>query len=210
MIFMKLKEKQIKAIKQLGLLKSKSSKMRLAAEKWDSPWKTLIAISLSAQSRDETTITIATKLFEKYSSLEKLANAKYADVLFVLKSLNYNKTKTANIIACAKMLQKEYDGIVPLDFDKLITLPGVGRKTANVFLSEYGFEAIGVDTHAAYISKKLNWTKNKVPEKIEMDLRQLFPKKQWKKINPILVRFGKTYTSKKEKDKILGEVGKIS
>ncbi|MFA5931629.1 MAG: endonuclease III [archaeon] len=203
------KEKQIKAIKQLGLLKLKSSKMRLAAEKWDADWKTLIAISLSAQSRDETTITIATKLFEKYNTLEKLASAKYVEVLFVLKSLNYNKTKAANIIACAKMLREDYSGVVPLDFDKLITLPGVGRKTANVFLSENGFDAIGVDTHAAYISRKLNWTKNKNPKKIEEDLKQLFPKQKWKQINPVLVRFGKTYTSKKNKDKILKEVQKM-
>jgi endonuclease-3 len=203
------KEKYIKAIKQLALLKSKSSRMRLAAEDWDKDWKTLIATSMSAQSRDEVTIKIATELFDRFPTLEKLASAKYLDVLGVLKSLNYNKTKAKNIIACAKMLVNDFGGVVPLDFEKLIQLPGVGRKTANVFLSEYGFDAIGVDAHAAYISKKLNWTKNKVPEKIEFDLKELFPKKDWKRINPILVRFGKTYTSRKEKDKVLSEIEKI-
>jgi len=206
---MRAKEKQVKAIKQLRGLKLKSSKMRLAAEKWDKPWKTLIAIAMSAQSRDETTIAIATNLFGKYPTLESLANASYEEVLLVLKSLNYNKTKASNIIACAKMLLGKYHGKVPLNFDELITLPGVGRKTANVFLSETGLDAIGIDTHAAYISKKLRWTKNKSPKKIEDDLKQLFPQSYWKQINPVLVRFGKTYTSRKKKDKVLEEISNI-
>ncbi|MFA5126034.1 MAG: endonuclease III [archaeon] len=206
---MMARENQVKAIKQLNLLKLRSSKMRLAAEKWNNPWKTLIAIAMSAQSRDETTITIATALFEKYPTLKELANANYDEVLFVLRSLNYNRTKASNIIACAKMLLEKYHGKVPLNFDELIALPGVGRKTANVFLSEMGLAAIGVDTHAAYISKKLLWTKNKSPEKIERDLKLLFSKKYWKHINPTLVRFGKTYTSRKKKDKMLDEISNI-
>lgn len=203
---MESKKKQVKAIKQLKLLNLKSSKMRLAAEKWDLPWKTLIAIMMSAQSRDEMTIVIATALFKKYPTLEKLAGAKYVDVLYVLKSLNYNKTKSSNIIACAKLLVEKYVGKVPLEFEELITLPGVGRKTANVFLSELGFDAIGIDTHVAYISNRLKWTKNKSSEKIEADLKELFPIKYWKQINPVLVRFGKTYTSKNKKNLLLDEI----
>lgn len=177
--------------------------MRLAAEGWGAPWKTLIATMMSAQSRDETTVPIALELFSRYATLKALSSARYADVLAVLKSLNYNRTKAKNIIECARILASEYHGEAPHDFDKLIALPGVGRKTANVFLSEMGHDAIGVDTHVAYISRKLGWTNNKSPEKIEADLTALFPKKYWKKVNPVLVRFGKTYTSRKEKDGIL-------
>ncbi len=198
-----------KALSQLKMLEKKSSKMRLAAEDWNEDWQKLISIIMSAQSRDETTIKIANSLFEKYSSLKELSKAKYFDVLKVFKSLNYNKTKTKNVISSAKILFNEYEGKIPLDFNKLIELPGVGRKTANVFLAELGKNNIGVDTHVAYISKKLGWTKNKNVEKIESDLKELFDKKDWRKINPILVRFGKTFTSKKEKDFILDKIKKI-
>jgi len=193
----------IKVLQQLDMLDKKSSKMRLAAEEWDLEWKSLIAIMMSAQSRDEMTIKIANGLFEKYPTLASLAGAKYDDVLTCLKSLNYNRTKSKHIIECAKLLVSQYSGVVPHVLGELIKLPGVGQKTANVFLSELGHDAIGVDTHTAYISQKLGWTKNKVPEKIENDLKLLFPKQSWKRINPILVRFGKTYTSKKQKDELL-------
>lgn len=201
-------EKSAKAIRQLKALGKKSKKMRLAAQGWGAPWKTLIATMMSAQARDEVTIVIAGALFAKYPALQRLAQAKYEGVLRVLKSLNYNRTKARNIIACAKAVTSQHDGKVPHDFEKLIALPGVGRKTANVFLSEMGHDAIGVDTHAAYISQKLGWTKNKRPDKIEEDLRALFPKKYWKKINPVLVRFGKTYTSRREKDELLDKIRK--
>ncbi len=197
------------AISQLEELAKKSRKMRLAAQNWDAEWKTLITTAMSAQARDEVTIVIANALFSKYPSLPKLAAAKYEDMLKVLRSLNYNRTKSRNIIACAKVLVEQHNGKVPHDFEKLIALPGVGRKTANVFLSEMGHDAIGIDTHAAYISQKLGWTKNKKPEKIESDLRALFPKKYWKEVNPVLVRFGKTHMSRRKKDVILEEIGKM-
>ncbi|HLC92384.1 MAG TPA: endonuclease III [archaeon] len=204
----KLSAKQKMAIKQLMELHAKSSKMRLAAEGWGADWKTLITTMMSAQSRDETTIPIAAQLFEKYSNLQSLSRAKFQDVLEIFKSLNYNRSKARHVIACAKMLAENHGGEVPHDFEKLIALPGVGRKTANVFLSEAGHDAIGIDTHAAYISQKLGWTKNKrsAPHKIEEDLKGLFPKKYWKNVNPVLVRFGKTHTSRKKKDAILEKI----
>ena len=91
----------------------------------------------------------------------------------------------------------------------MIELPGVGRKTANVFLAEHGKHALPVDTHVFQISRKLGWAKGKNPHKVEEELRQLFPRKYWNKINSTLVRFGKTHTSRKSKDKILNEIKKI-
>ena len=108
-----------------------------------------------------------------------------------------------------KELVEKYNGKVPSDEEKLIVLPGVGRKTIGVFLSEIGKDAIGVDTHVSYISQKLGWTNNSQPEKIEKDLMNLFPKKHWKEINSSLVRFGKTHTSRMQKDEILEEIKKI-
>ena len=155
-------------------------------------------------------IVIASELFSKYNSLDKLANANYSDVLHVFSGLNYNRTKAKNVIACAKMLIDSFNGKIPRDLDKLILLPGVGRKTANVFLSEHGYPAIGVDTHLAYISQKLSWTKNKDSHKIEMDLKKLFAKNVWSSVNPTVVRFGKKYTSRKKKNIILKEINKIN
>jgi endonuclease III len=198
-----------KAIRQLNKLKDHESirDMRLAAEKWGAPWKTLISILLSARTRDEITIKVSTELFKRYDTVGKLANAKTEDVEIIIKSINFFRNKTKNVIGCAKMLVDKYNSKVPLDIDELVKLPGVGRKTANVFLAEFGRDTIGVDTHVSYISQKLEWTFNKTPEKIEIDLENLFPKEYWKIINSTLVRFGKTHTSKKEKDRILEELG---
>ena len=195
--------------KQLQALKKNSSKIQLAAESWDKPWKTLISTIMSARTRDEVTIPIAEKLFSNYPSLEKLSKSNIKDIQSIIKPINFYKNKSKNIINCSKDLIKNFKGKVPENIDKLITLPGVGRKTANVFLSEQGKDAIGVDTHVSYISQKLGWTKNNKPEKIEKDLENLFPKKDWKIVNSTLVRFGKTHTSKKKKDEILEKIKKM-
>ena len=197
------------AIKQLNLLNKHGRKMRLAAESWSSQFQTLISIILSARTRDETTIKVAKELFKKYPTSEKLSKANLNDIEKIIKPVNFYKNKSKNILNCSKDLVKEYHSKVPESIDKLIKLPGVGRKTANVFLAEKGQDALGVDTHVYYISRYLDWTKNKDPNKIEKDLVKLFPKNYWRKINPVAVRFGKTYTSRREKDKILGEIKKI-
>jgi len=198
-----------KTLKQLKELEKKGSKIRLAAESWDSPFEILISTILSARTRDETTIPVAEKLFSEYSSPKKLGNAKTSEIEKIIKPVNFYRNKSKNIIACSKELTENYKGEVPLEIDELIKLPGVGRKTANVFLSELNHDAIGVDTHVSYISQKLEWTKNKNPHKIEEDLKKLFPKKYWNKVNSTLVRFGKTHTSRKQKDKLLEEIKKI-
>ena len=134
--------------------------MRLAAESWRSPWQILISTILSARTRDEKTIPVAKELFNKYSNVKKLANARIKGVENIIRPLNFYKNKSKNIINCSKKIYKEYKGKVPEDIEELIKLSGVGRKTANVFLSGVGHRAIGVDTHVSYISQKLNWTKN--------------------------------------------------
>lgn len=198
-----------RALRQFNELKRLGGSMRLAAEGWNSEWKCLIATIMSAQSRDETTIPIATKLFSKYNGLDKLASASYSDVLRVFSGLNFNKTKAKNVISCAKELIDRYDGKIPHDLDKLIELSGVGRKTANVFLSEHGNDGLAVDTHVFQIARKLNWSNGKNPHVVERDLKKLFPSKYWNEINPILVRFGKKYTSRKKKNQLLDDIDKM-
>ncbi len=196
-------------LKQLKALGKNPKEMRLAAEEWKSPFQILISTIMSARTRDEVTIPVAEKLFKKYPHAKKLGNAKTLDVEKIIRPVNFFRNKSKNVIACSKKLTKDYNGEVPLEIEELIKLPGVGRKTANVFLSELNHDAIGVDTHVSYISQKLDWTKNSNPDKIERDLKELFPKKYWNKVNSTLVRFGKTHTSKKQKDKFLEEIKEI-
>jgi len=123
-------------------------------------------------------------------------------------SVNFYNNKAKNILACSKEIAKRKK--FPETFDELVKLPGVGRKTANVFLAEYGNDEIGVDTHVMYISNYLGWANSKRQEIIEKQLKKLFPEKYYKEINWILVQFGKTHTSKKIKNEILDEVKKIN
>ena len=196
------------ALKQMDALAKLSKNMRLAAESWDSEFQILISIILSARTLDETTIRVGTELFKKYPTPEALSQASLESVETIITPINFYQNKAKYIINCAKILIEKYDGKVPHNIGDLTSLSGVGRKTANVFLSEVGNDGIGVDTHLSYISQKLGWTNNSKPEKIEEDLKKLFSKKNWNKVNPTAVRFGKTYTNRNEKDRLLQEISK--
>ena len=115
------------AIKQLKELEKNGRIMRLAAESWKDDYQTLFSTILSARTRDEVTIPTAERLFRKYSSPNKLANAQLKDVKSLIKPINFYKNKSKNIINCARHLVKNYNGRVPHDFDKLVELSGVGR-----------------------------------------------------------------------------------
>ena len=201
----------LKQFKELGkhARASKKTGMKLAAESWINDWQTLISILLSARTRDEVTILTAEKLFKKYSSIEKISKANLKEIEKIIRPVNFYKNKSKNVLALAKKVKSNYNGKIPIDFEELVKFPGVGRKTANVFLSEKGRPEIGIDTHVTYISKKLGWTSGKTQEKIEIDLKNLFPKKYWVDVNSTLVRFGKTHTSRKKKDELLEEIKKI-
>ena len=196
------------ALKHLSLLEKNGSKMRLAAESWNSNFEILISTILSARTRDEVTIPVAEKLFKRYPDAKKLSKAKISEVEKIIKPVNFYKNKSRNITECSRQIV-ELHGKIPSKIEELIKLRGVGRKTANVFLSEIGEDGIGVDTHVSYISQKLGWTKNKKPHKIEQDLKKLFQKKYWNRVNATLVRFGKTHTCRGEKDKMLEDIRKI-
>lgn len=173
---------------------------RLAGEGWKYDWQTLVATIMSAQSRDETTIPIAENLFARYDSLEKLARAKYGDVLQILSSLNYNRTKTKHIIACAKMLVDNYGGKVPDSIEELVKLSGVGRKTANLVLDEiHEKDTITVDTHVFRLANVLGLVKTKNPEETEYALMKIAPKRYWSRINRLFVLWGKEVPGRDKK-----------
>src|SRR3989344_2157223 len=201
---MRVTQKQ--AIKQLRELKRLGKEMRLAADGWPSKFQTLVAIIISARTRDEVTIEVAKKLFARYPTAVTLARAPRKSIEQLVHPVNFFRNKTKSVLACARILSQKYNGIPPKGIDELVSLPGVGRKTANVFLAQYGVNAIGVDTHVAYISKKLGWTRHQNPEKIEKDLERLFPKRMWRSLNTTCVRFGKTHIGRKKKNVLLDAI----
>ncbi len=201
----KLALQQLKHIKKLVDVKDKN--LRLAAE-WSEPWKSLISTILSSQTKDETTIKISNVLYKKYPTLTRLSRAKLNDIKKIIRPVNFYKTKSRHILETAKILVNTYKGNIPKTREKLMKLPGVGRKVANVYLVHVHKKAtIGVDTHVMYLSNVLGWTKNKTQEKIEHDLEYLFPKKYWNSINYILVRFGRLYNTRKKQVEKLRQEG---
>jgi len=179
------------------------SSKRLAGDNWEKDWQTLIATILSAQTRDETTIPAAEALFKKYPTLEKLSKAKYEDVLNAISKVNFKYTKAKNVINSAKYLIENYDGKVPDNIDELIKLPGVGRKTANLVITEvHSKDGLCVDTHVFAICNILGFTKAKNPAETEMQLKEFVPKKYWSRINRLFVLWGKD-VPRKTREKLL-------
>jgi len=155
------------------------------------PFSILIGTILSARTKDENTTKVVKKLFSKYRTPKALANAKIRDVEKLIKSIGFYHVKAKRITDVAKIINSQYKGKVPENFEKLLELPGVGRKTANCVLV-YAFDtpAIPVDTHVHRISNRLGLVNTKMPEETEMELRKKIPKKYWLQINDTFVMYG--------------------
>ena len=151
----------------------------------------LIGTILSARTKDETTTKAVKVLFSKYKNVKELANAKTKDVEKIIKSIGFYHVKSKRIIEVAKIIDSKYKGKVPDSLEKLIELPGVGRKTANCVLV-YAFDkpAIPVDIHVHRISNRLGLVDTKTPEETEQELMKKIPKKYWIEINDTFVMYG--------------------
>lgn len=160
---------------------------------WEKPYQLLIAVILSAQTTDKAVNKVTPFLWAKYPNLEDLASANLTDVELILKSIGLYKTKARNIIKTAQILADNYNGQVPKTHKELETLPGVGRKTANVVLGEvYAIPGIAVDTHVSRVAKRLNISSQDADVKeIEADLMQKIPKKDWVISHHRLIFFGR-------------------
>ncbi|MTB34956.1 endonuclease III [Streptococcus uberis] len=160
---------------------------------WEKPYQLLIAVILSAQTTDKAVNKVTPFLWAKYPNLEDLASANLTDVELILKSIGLYKTKARNIIKTAQILVDNYNGQVPKTHKELETLPGVGRKTANVVLGEvYAIPGIAVDTHVSRVAKRLNISsQNADVKEIEADLMQKIPKKDWVISHHRLIFFGR-------------------
>ena len=157
----------------------------------EGPFSILIGTILSARTKDESTTKVVKKLFSRYRTPKALANAKVWDVEKLIKSIGFYHVKAKRIIKVAQIINSQYRGRVPENFEKLIELPGVGRKTANCVLV-YAFDkpAIPVDTHVHRISNRLGLVDTKTPEETEFELMEKIPKKYWLQINDTFVMYG--------------------
>lgn len=158
-----------------------------------SDYELLLAVMLSAQTTDKRVNTVTAVMFNKYPNLEKLMDAEIKDLENIIHPLGSFRKKAQYTKEIARIIIEEYNGVVPTDKDVLTTLPGIGRKTANVFLSEfYGYPAIAVDTHVERVSKRLRmaYLKDDV-YKVEKKLERKFPKEEWSKRHLQLVLFGR-------------------
>ena len=158
-------------------------------------YELLIAIMLSAQSTDKRVNLVTPIIFEKFPTLDLLKNASVFEVENIIRSVGSFRKKTAYLIEIARRLDEEYNGIVPRDRAILESFPGIGRKTVNVFLSEfYGEPAIAVDTHVERVSKRLGLvSKNDNVRQIESKLMKKFAKDNWSRRHLQLVLFGRYY-----------------
>ena len=158
----------------------------------DSAWQLLIATILSAQCTDARVNIVTKDLFRKYPTIEAFAGADVDELEQDIKSTGFYHNKARNIIGCCRKLVYEYHGEVPRSIEELTSLPGVGRKTANVIRGNiYHEPSIVVDTHVKRISNRLGLTKETDPEKIEHDLEKVLPKDHWILFNIQIITFGR-------------------
>ena len=155
------------------------------------PFSILIGTILSARTKDESTTRIVKDLFKVYKNARQLSKAKLRDVEKIIKSIGFYHVKAERIIEVAKIIDSKYKGKVPDDLEKLVALPGVGRKTANcVLVYAYEIPAIPVDIHVHRISNRLGLVKTKTPEETEFALMEKIPKKYWLDVNDTFVMYG--------------------
>ncbi len=145
-----------------------------------SPWELLVATILSAQCTDQRVNQVTPALFERYRRPADYARANRAELEAMIRSTGFYKSKANHLIECAKAVVERFGGEVPRTMDELTTLPGVGRKTANVILGNaFGQPAIVVDTHVKRVAARLGLTMSRDPDRIEQDLQRVIPKPQW-------------------------------
>jgi endonuclease-3 len=157
------------------------------------PFELLVATILSAQCTDERVNKVTSALFKKYRGPADLAGAKRPELEKDIRSTGFYRNKAKNIIAASQKIMKEFGGKVPDNMAEFITLPGVARKTANIVLSSsfHKAEGIAVDTHVRRLSERLALSQARTPEKIEKDLMDIVPKKDWLDFNYLMVNHGR-------------------
>ncbi|MEK7109431.1 MAG: endonuclease III [Patescibacteria group bacterium] len=188
----KLKERKIRIQKLDRALKKLFPNAAIELN-YKTPWQLLVAVQLSAQCTDKMVNKITEKLFKKYKTLDAYVRANPQGFEQDIKSSGFYRAKTKNILASARIIKEDCRGRVPNTIEGLLKLPGVARKTATVVLSEaYGVTAgITVDTHVIRFAQRFDLSDHLNPVKIEKDLMQLLPKKEWPHITHRIIHYGR-------------------
>jgi len=181
-------------LKQQLLVQKQPIVSRKKKETPDTPFVTLISCLLSLRTKDEVTEQASRKLLTKYNTPEKLIGLTEKQIKTLIYPVGFYKTKAKRIKEISRVLLEKYQGRVPDEFDELLTLKGVGRKTANIVMV-YGHKKHGylpIDTHCHRIPNRLGWIKTNSPEETESVLKKILPSKYWDDFNDLFVTFGQT------------------
>ena len=163
----------------------------IAEEYSNKPWAILVSTILSLRTKDEVTRVASRRLLEKAPDPKRLLSLGAEEVARLAYPAGFYRTKAASLVKISNILLEKYDGQVPADMDALLSLPGVGRKTANLVITEaFGMYGICVDIHVHRICNRVGWISTLTPEKTESALREKLPKKYWNRINGLLVLYG--------------------
>ena len=172
-------------------LSRRTALKELQIEEDNDPFKILIGTMLSARSRDENTSKIVRKLFQKYKNVLELSNADLNDIKSIIHSIGFYNTKSERIKQASKIIVEKFHGIVPSELEDLLSLPGVGRKTANcVLVYAFNKPAIPVDIHVHRISNRIGIVKTQNVKKTEEELIKIVDKEYWLILNNIFVTYG--------------------
>lgn len=159
---------------------------------FSTPFELLVATVLSAQATDVSVNAATPALFAAYPDAHALSTATAEDIEPYIRSIGLYRGKARNLAALARLLVERHGGEVPNDFGAVVALPGAGRKTANVVLSNaYGFPAIAVDTHVGRLARRLGLSVQTNPDKVELDLQKLFPREKWVFLHHALILHGR-------------------
>ncbi len=159
---------------------------------FSTPWELLVATVLSAQCTDKLVNQVTPALFKKYPNVRAFAAADPVEVEQAVRSTGFYRNKTKNILGAARAILEKFGGKVPARMEDLMTIPGVGRKTANVVLGNaFGVPGIAVDTHMIRINRLLGLTRHTEPVKIEFDLMELVPEKAWTLFSHGIIHHGR-------------------
>ncbi len=161
------------------------------AEYDNSPYRVLFSTIISLRTRDEVTLAASERLFKRAPNLYEILQLSETKISDLIYPAAFYRNKASGIKKCAKILADKYNGNIPADRNELLTLPGVGRKTANLTLNlGFGINAICVDTHVHRISNRTGWVTTKLPDETELALEKILPEKYWIPLNEILVSYG--------------------
>ncbi|MBP9815985.1 endonuclease III [Candidatus Woesebacteria bacterium] len=162
----------------------------------------LIAVILSAQCTDKKVNEVTEKLFKKYPTLQDYNKADFEEFCQDIRQTGFYKNKAKNVLATTKKIAEEFNGKVPQEMDELLTLSGVARKTANVVMGEiFGkMEGVAVDTHVIRLSQKFNLTDKQDQGKIEKDLMEILPQKEWLEFTHRIIDYGRQYSPAHKKE----------